>query len=282
VLFLSLYSFAQEVTPAQVKMEQLLEIVELATGTGQTTGHVANVVLRNKSNETLTTSIGPFLIPGDGKHQGYLIPDSTTVKIEAGASSVVKLHGFCTNINLKPAPKDESLSAFQLWAIPDGTHSTTKDDWQIPNGFYLNVSQELGDFPYKLTYPGTNKTFIYSIEVDKHPKSAADLLLLCHDLLEEQYLLMEGLNTIQTPYSNNPERQKEALLQHTFWVYTSSLIGDVYTKDEFRSKMSEQFLTLVGEQKNDLLEKQFESGVDDFWSAFLKLANTAKIFKVAE
>lgn len=282
VLLLSLSNYAQELSPGELRKAEILEFFKLGTGTGKTTGHVANVVLHNAGTEERQLTLGPFLIPSNGKHQGYLIPDTTELVIAAGESAVVKLNGYCTNINLKPTPLDDTLAPFENWAIPDGTYATTQEDWQIPAGYFLNVSQELGDFPYKVTYPGTEKTFIYSVEFDKHPSTSADLLLLSHDLVEEQYLLMERLNTIRTPYSNNLERQKEALIQHTFWIYTSSLIGDAYTKEEFRKKMSEQFLTLVGDQKNRILETQFEGGVDDFWNGFLKLAKAAKIFKVAE
>lgn len=282
LLLFNLTGHSQELSEGQAKKEYLKELVAMATGTGKTTGHVANLVLQNNSEEALSISIGPFLIPGLGKHQGYLIPDAIDIEIAPGQSSVAKLIGYCTNINLPPAPLDEALSPFALWSIPDGSYSTEQEDWQIPEGYYLNVSQELGDFPYKLTYPGTDKTFIYSVEFDKHPETAADLLLLCHDLIEEQYLFMERINTIRTPYSNNLERQKSALIQHTFWIYTSSLLGDAYVKEEFKSKMSEQFLELVSDQNTPILQRQFDEGVDDFWSSFLKLAQAAKIFKVAE
>lgn len=277
--FLGLSGMAQELSEGQLRIQQMAEYVRLSTGTGETTGHIGNVVLHNDGASDATLEFGPFLIPGTSKHQGYLVPAAQEVVVPGGGSKLVKLFGYCTNINLAALPLEKEFSDFTTWVIPDGTNTPTELGWNVPEGFELNVPQELGKTPYKLTYPASDKTFIYNIAFDQFPKAASDLLLLTEQQIEQTFDRLRAEGRINTPYAQNPDKEREALIQHTFWMYTASLLGTNYSKESFRVKMMEQFTTLVGDRVNSNLSQQLDEGVEDFWSSFQLIATEANLIK---
>jgi len=86
-----------------------------AKGTGQTTGHIANITVTNNSNEDLNTSFGPYYVPSDGKYQPYIIPTPIQIVAKANQESIVAVIGYCTDPHLPAPPAGHSLVAADQW-----------------------------------------------------------------------------------------------------------------------------------------------------------------------
>lgn len=68
------------------------------------------------------------------------------------------------------------------------------------------------------------------------PKSLAEQIAGAQRLTQAVADLQKK-GSLTTPFSGNPEKEREAVIQQTFWIYTSALAGRPYTKAEFANKL---------------------------------------------
>lgn len=97
--------------------------------------------------------------------------------------------------------------------------------------------------------------------------------------------LMISKGQIYTPFSNNKEKEREAVIQHTLWRYVSVLNDDEYTMGEFQAKMDEQLESVTSVKKRNLPQgviESFDHGVADFWNTFNLVGTEAKIISSLE
>jgi hypothetical protein len=85
---------------------------------------------------------------------------------------------------------------------------------------------------------------------------------------------------INTPFANNKDKERESVIQQTFWMYSAGLSGHAYTKNDFENNTIKQFETTTGKNYGDIAQNQkdqVDKGVDDFWNTFSAVGVEAKI-----
>ena len=126
-----------------------LEVV--TAGCGNSTGHVADLRLRNLTADSLRVEVPPLLLESrSGKFQHYACPFGQTIRIAAQGTATVPLEGLCL-IHARPAvgngvtgellPNDGNPNLPR----PAGSHFTSTDArklLRVAESYYL-ASQEL-------------------------------------------------------------------------------------------------------------------------------------------
>jgi|GEM_PF-2248885 len=261
------------------------ELVYTPRGTGQTTGHIATLEIYNPTGRTVVFELPMLYIPATGKYQGYLVSDPTPVKIEPGERIMQPVYGYCTDIHRPPVPLDEPMTPLATWIGPDDL-PYRPEPGQVPVELPgIGLRSDLGAAPLLLTYPGTGVPFPYTVDPNSHPELAAPMLLAVFPALQESYDRLKAEGKITTPFSGHPDREREAVLQQTFWIASGALAGKDYTKEQFQERMESQMeersgrpiATLPPEQK-----EQLDQGVNNFWDSFELVGAEAKILKKGE
>ncbi len=246
-------------------------LLAVATGTGRTSGHIANLTVENKSGTPVHADIGPFFIPATDRYQPYLVPGIQTITAEPMSAVTVKLEGWCADIHRPPVPQGASMIPVGQWISPE----------RIQNDWSPSVSAGWKNNPESiLVFPGTDRPLPYSVDLTKNPGQAVPLLFEMADRIAEAYDHMKGEGRIRTPFSGNPEKERESVIQQTFWISAAALTGVAYKLDGFSGKTKEQFELNSGEKFRDLPKKekdQLESGISDFWQTFQAVGVEAKI-----
>jgi hypothetical protein len=79
------------------------KVAASATPTGETIGHVADVVLSNKTDQILDVVIpATVLVSASGKTQDFGIPSPTRVALKPGETAKVPMEGICTQAHRPP------------------------------------------------------------------------------------------------------------------------------------------------------------------------------------
>lgn len=115
------------------------------------------------------------------------------------------------------------------------------------------------------------------------PEVAVPVLLDALLRISRTYDEMKKEQNITTPFSGNPEKEREAVIQQTFWMYTSGLGGKQYKKDDFQNNTVRQFEQSTGKKYEALPTEQkdkLDAGVDDFWDTFAAVGVEAKVLEV--
>lgn len=260
------------------------------TGTGQTTGHIADLSIFNDTDEEYKTSLGPFYIPSSGKYQPYIVPAQINVTVPPGATINIPLAGYCTDIHKPPVGSGEDLPPVTSWIIPD----MITDQWEpdekkgwVPVIISVQLSEEKGENLDNIVtlIPGTDQPLTHTIDQYKYPGATAPVFLKAIDLIITSFDSLKNINNILTPFSGNPEKEREAVIQQTFWIFTSGISGDEYTKDQFEAKMTGQLENQTGKSITMIpkeSKEKFDQGVDDFWNAFNLVGAEAKVMMLAE
>jgi hypothetical protein len=117
---------------------------------------------------------------------------------------------------------------------------------------------------------------------DKNP-DAVEYLFHAITEITRTYDSLDAIGAISTPFSGNPPKEREAVIQQTFWIYTSSITGEPYTKPQFRDRMVSQYEDNTGTKIEDAptaTSEKIEQGVDDFWGTFTAVGVEAKVLSV--
>lgn len=255
------------------------------TGTGQTTGHIANLSITNNSDQPVNLASGWFFIPATDRYQSYVgyIPPGIT--IAPGQTVPVPVQGYCTNVHTPPVPYGVSMTDFKDWVLVSDTPSaaptsseptvpepmnppggsTTMETRLVPNRVVPAFSPD--DIPgiinspaYRgtteeteqstggitITYPGTTIPINAVIDFDKAPEYCAPLVVDIVMQIQDAVTIIQNDPTVTTPFSNAPLREREALIQQTIWIVTSALTEDEYTIEDFTENTYRQFTQATG------------------------------------
>lgn len=242
-----------------------------ATGTGRTTGHIADLALENNTERSIHADIGPFFIPVTGKYQPYLVPSSTIVTVPPHSGLSVSLDGLCADIHMPPVPAGMPMVPVHEWISP----RPVREGWEPEEsaGWVSNPGSVI-------TVPGTDESLLYSIDLSKHPDEAAPLLFQMATRITEAYDSLKNEGKIDTPFSQNPDKERESVIQQTFWISAAALTGVAYKLDDFAKKTEEQFEKSTGKNVRNLPEeekKQLENGISGFWETFQAVGAEAKV-----
>ncbi|MBK8699175.1 MAG: hypothetical protein IPN29_06380 [Saprospiraceae bacterium] len=248
-------------------------------GTGNTTGHIANLSVENPTLEVIKEELNPLYIPSTGKYQPYVVPYKTMITVNPNATTTIPLHGYCVDIYRPPVPEGESMPPINSWLeideIGGGWTPQVKNGWRnLPGPTVLTA-----------LIPGSDVPLGHSIDGDRYPEEVAPLLLSALENIAQRFDSLKSKQLITTPFSGNPEKERESVIQQTFWIFVSLVSGHEYKKEVFSDKMTTQFEKNKGISIKDVpnaVAGNLHKGVDDFWSTFELVGTEAKIMTKKE
>lgn len=266
------------------------------TGTGNTTGHIANLSVTNSTGSPVKINEQTCFIPSDGQYQPYIatIPEHT---FPPGTTTIL-LDGYCADVRTPPVPGGDPLPPIEDWipvAKPDKTTTggginilpmpelpvfLPKD---IPNlirtpGYTSIPSDPESDII--ATWPGTDIPVGGNIDPVNFPERFAPVLVDALDKIIAAFDESKGEGKIVTPFSGDAERERESVIQQTFWIFAAGITGERYQKEHFQDKVVEQF-----ENNSDTSiealpledKEKLDSGIDEFWNTFTAVGTQAKV-----
>ncbi len=245
--------------------------VDSPVGTGETTGHIATLSVTNTTSDAIIYNPGSVFIPSTNGSQPYIVPPTEDVTIPAEESKDIPLFGYCADVTRPPVSKGEPTSAIEEWVRAKN----------LPYGWRPNRDNGWMDHPgSKALNPITEEPLGHTLDYDKYPEEAADLLITAITEIEQAFdgLMTEG--NIHTPFSSQPEQERETVIQQTFWIFTSAVQGDDYSKEDFQTKTIQQFEENTGQNFTSApeeIQRNVKDGVSDFWSTFEAVGDRAKV-----
>ncbi|MCK6693462.1 MAG: hypothetical protein L6Q97_15360 [Thermoanaerobaculia bacterium] len=303
-----------------------------ATGTGRTTGHVADLAISNPTDQPVIVQFGApnvppgagmppgnaLYIPSGGQYQPYVIPYLPQVPVAPGETKVIPVEGFCTDVRMPPVPAGEAMPPVSSWitaappqplsaagtaasgivTVPtrsglslddaitllSNTKPKPKPEPGLPSPGHTTLSVP-ADCPDGLlaplpTIPGTNTLIPTPVNPDQYPALGVPLLLDAISRIALAYDELKPKGAIATPFSGNPDKEREAVIQQTFWLYSAALRGEPYEKQDFRGNTIRQFEQNTGKTFDQIpppQQEKLDKGVDDFWDSFAAVGAEAKI-----
>ena len=219
--------------------------------TGRTTGTIAEVEVHNGTDEPIIFPEAAVLIPASDEHQGYVVPGGDGTTVEPGETRTVPLEGYCTDVRKPPVPDGQPLPDPSGWTVPK--------DPTVP-----------------LPAPGDPG-------FDDQPDDAK--IIGGAEAITRATEELQSNGELHTPFSSNPERERETVNQQTIWRFTAGLEGRPYTREEFGGRLEDQYeeqtgVPIADAPKED--KEKLQSGADDFWEAFELVGEKAKVLEPEE
>jgi hypothetical protein len=244
--------------------------------TGRTSGHIANLTIKNPTDQREKVDIGGCYIPSSGQYQPYIVPKLASISIPPHGELTIPVKGYCVDIFLPPVPQGEPLIPIDKWVMP----GPLAVNWQpeVSKGWVISEQSNA-------TIPGQQKPLGHVININEHPKEAAPVLLEAINRITESYDELQGDGNVTTPFSGNIEKERESVIQQTFWIYSSELTGRPYKVTDFAKNTAEQYEAATGKKLKDMPEPEQEEMVDgiaDFWVTFQAVGAEAKVLKSDE
>lgn len=241
-------------------------------------------------------------IPSNGKYQSYVATESKwppgisegsgtpnehgqtpITTISPGESVVIPIHGYCADIHQPPVPSGVESTPVSSWISPGDAKFPGPDELQSHG--IQTVDAPAGGGPYLANIPDLFEPkpgHTIALGGDTGPEVTAAFLFDAIDRITITTDILQDAGLLTTPFSARPEQERPAVIQQAFWLYSSVLTGDTYTREEFSERMTTQYEENTGTKiKNAAPEVQerLESGVDDFWGSFNLVGGAAKVIK---
>lgn len=238
-------------------------------GTGQTTGHIADLTVRNDSPGDWTVPATTFYIPASGGYQAYVGRTPGGTPVPAGATVTLPITGYCADVRRPPVPAGEPMPPVEDWihagdpAIP--VEIPPRDDAGPPGA---------------ATVPGTDTPLPRAVDPDREPEIAAPLLIAALEAIERATDDLQAGGELRTPFSGNPGRERDAVVQQVFWVFAGEMEGEPYTEAEFTERLEDQYEQNTGVPITAAAPEDRErvsQGAADFWDAFELVGTEAKV-----
>ncbi|MCB0527346.1 MAG: hypothetical protein KDC65_02655 [Saprospiraceae bacterium] len=245
-----------------------------ATGTGRTTGHIADLSLYNPTDQAITAEVSPGFIPSDGRFQPYVSTTDVVVTVPPHSTANIPIEGYCADIFKQPVPAGVEMPALDEWITASG-NSDLAGNWQPQSSEGWKPNPASG-----LTVPGTDRPMPFSIDLYAHPEEAASVLLEALSCISTAYDDMKARGVIETPFSGQPDKEREAVIQQTFWVYCATLTGKEYKLDDFSKNTRTQFEANTGQDLNNAAPETkagLDQGIAGFWGTFQAVGAEAKV-----
>lgn len=245
-----------------------VELTAVAS-TGRTTGHIATLTVTNNTDEPVELAPGPFYIPSSGVYQGYVGAPAPGHVVPPGATQSVPVEGYCSDVRKPPVPEGEPMPPPEEWISPTGA-----------GGPIVVPPRDGAAAPGRATIPGTDTAVPRAVDPSLEPLVAAPLLFAAIREIERATAELQESGELQTPFATNPEREREAVSQQTFWLFVAELENRPYTQEEFTERLESQYqertgVPITAAPKED--QQQLEEGANDFWSAFELVGAEAKV-----
>jgi len=259
-----------------------LALTYKAYGSGQTTGHVATLEITNPGEEGRLVSLKPFLIPPTERYQGYVVPTSTHIEVRGGSKVILLLQGFCTDIRRPPVPEGQPMSHPGEWIEP--SPPSPLDELKVTEDGPYRKADSRPKGATIPTVPGSTREFPIKININRYPEAAAPFLVEAITLIGETYDWLAANGRIETPFSGNPDKERESVVQQAFWIYTAALQDMPYSKEDFTGRLRKMHEGHSGDAPAAETpgDEQVVKQADDFWTIFNMVGTEAKVFRKSE
>ncbi len=229
---------------------------------GNTTGTIGQITVDNKSWRKVDVYLQPYFIPSDGKYQSYVVPHTTDFTVPPGETFNVPILGYCTDVGRPPVPSGASLpNAF----LP-------------PPSYVLPTRANVPTTGIVPVVPGT------TVPVSS-PESKPDLVLDAALRIIPAFDRLKGSGQITTPFSGDPAKERETVIQQTIWIYTGQTGDQKYGKEDVQKVLETQYTTATGKpitEASPEVREKIKEGTNDFWSAFTLTGREAKVIRTPE
>lgn len=259
----------------------------VSTGTGNTTGLIGTLQISNNTDEPQRFRLPEyFYIPSANGFQGYIVVNDALSDLIIRPGEVVHWpldNGFCTNIHRPPVPEGQALPPFNSWITPDNAAPLPQPGEELSSGSGWVPVEDVKP-GLQPTYPGWSLTIPGRIDPDEVPSGAAPVLFEAlrqiRNTVDELYANGE---VPPTPFAGRPNKEREALIQQTFWLFSSLLnpSDEDYTRNNFAAQTWRQFIEARGDTAHIAPEARsnVENGIQDFWNSFEAIGTKAKVLK---
>lgn len=248
-----------------------LSISAEPTSTGDTTGIIAYLQVRNGSDERIEFPQQPALISASDEHQGYIVPGGRGTSIPPGATRRVPVKGYCSDVRKPPVPADEALPPLEEWIVPTGAKPP------------IEAPPHTGTTPPgRALVPGTDMPVPRTIDPAAEPEIAAPYLLDAAERIRRATSELQQEGKLETPFSGDPGREREAVVQQVIWRYAAELAGRPYYQEEFTERLEAQYEEQTGKSVGSVPDEDRErlkKGSDDFWESFELVGERAKVLE---
>jgi len=260
------------------------ELEIAAKGTGRTTGHIVTLMAVNNSDKPHQLEVGNFLIPSNGRDQSYVVPGLQNIEVPPGATVATDLYGYCADVSRPPVPAGEATPPPSTWLVPVNTPKPNGPPSFIVSSSHVQIVESKPGQTYienvPVGYVNLKPNQAIIVNPDKNPEQAATFLLDAINRITFTYDELQPEGVINTPFSNNRDREREAVIQQTFWLYSSALSGNNYSKEQFSEQLANQYESSTGQpiaSATPAQKEKYDAGVDDFWDSFNLVGVEAKV-----
>ncbi len=284
------------------------------SGTGRTTGHIADMIIDNPGTEDLVLRIGnggSLYIPASEGFQAYVVPKLPDITVGAGQSASITVQGYCTDVRRPAVGTDDPMPPVEQWVSAPGGGTPDPGVTPIPTHTApdpARVAEVLSSLPPARILehwdcpllpdedlplvPGTDVPIRFPLTTNSHPGMEhkggaptavaveASILTAALERITRatETLMREG--RVSTPFQGDPAREEEAIIQQTFWIYSESLHGKPYLEVDFHDRTVAQYETASGQPYRELPREQrdrLDQGIDAFWQSFQAVGTEAKL-----
>jgi hypothetical protein len=248
--------------------QQYPDLIFKSTATGQTHGHVMDLMVYNSSPESVTLSVGPLYAVGYEGNQSFIINHTYETVVPPLSEVVLELSGYCSDHSLPTPGAGTEAGDFEDWVTLAEAAPRPGPNWEyaLAEGF-MPSSPETGNLT--TTFPGSLVEFNYHVQYDDHPVSAT-------------LLLIDLANQVETTLADNQNisSDPEELAQMLIWQYTSLLRDDEFTKSDVRLNLIEQVEIQTNQPATTFAEstlQDIDARVENIWSDLSLTGPKAKI-----
>ncbi len=251
----------------------------LVQPTGGSSGHIGDIRIYNPTNQTAMVVIGPYIIPSQNEWQGYVLPYECIRPVAPQETFTYKIEGYCMNAEKAPVLSDASFPPLQEWlSEEDFDKRWLRELSQNRKPSFLYNSKNDGDIILKS--PFTDTFFPYSLDMDNNLRQAAPILLKTLQSIVAVY--DDGRVQTVTPVAKSQNKEKSAIVQHTFWKYTTALNGDDYSFTIFENMLKQQETVKTWYKQNKGKRDDFNQDIEGWWTLFDKVGERANVLKSKE
>lgn len=133
-----------------------------------------------------------------------------------------------------------------------------------------------------ITWPGTQEEMGGTVDPNDDTEIFAQLTVEGLTLIIDEVDSIQNSGLYTTPFSHDKEREKQAIIQQSFWIFVAGVGGEDYDEEDFEENVYGQFEEATGTRVAALPPEQKEridKGVDDFWNVYTAVGVSAKVFK---
>ena len=127
------------------------------------------------------------------------------------------------------------------------------------------------DQPIIPTFPGTDLPIPGTIDIDENPELFAPIVVRIVEEIEDAVTVIQGNPDAGTPFSGNPEKERESITQQTIWTTMGIITGHPYERQKtFADNVYEQFETNTGSPQSSSLNEDDKEKIDAGGGRFLE------------